>query len=516
MLSVSQRTEPSIMCPLYRISLIAAMMLLSVVGCRTNDAFRQSDASRVSTQTLAAIDQQTTHVLRARPVSAIQLTAAEEVVEASNVALSNRESQSLTLAEAIETGLAQNPDLVTQRHTERVSEAALGVAETYPFNPFVQVQATPYQNSPAGGGGGTTYHYVLLMQQIQLAHQQQHREEGANAALNNTRWNILNAQLQNVAQTERLYFTALYQKGVRDLTKANADNNEQLLTILERQLKAGQATAADVSIVRLDVKSTRQQSLLAEANYQTSLLDLKRQLNLPISQPLEPVEDLMHWEWHPADSPHLANVMSADLAARSESLDPQEVLASLASCRPDVLAARANLDAARANCHLADASRTPDLQIGPYYQRNDSGVTFVGFRAQMDLPVLNNGTPLLRQRHQELHQQTLAWQQLQTRAELEARAAVDRYERARRLIADTAINNGIALPIELQRLEAQFQAGEVDVLRIFQARTSLIQSRRAYLDTLNELAQSAATVTATTGVPPQALAAYSSQNSPEK
>ena len=124
----------------------------------------------------------------------------------------------------------------------------------------------------------------------------------------------------------------------------------------------------------------------------------------------------------------------------------------------------------------------------------------------MDLPVLNNGTPLLKQRSQELHQQTVVWQQLQTRAELEALAAVDRYERARRLISETASNNGIELPIELQRLEAQFQAGEVDVLRIFQARTSLIQSRRAYLDTLNELAQSAATVTATTGVPPQALA----------
>ncbi|HLQ46710.1 MAG TPA: TolC family protein, partial [Planctomycetaceae bacterium] len=179
-----------------------------------------------------------------------------------------------------------------------------------------------------------------------------------------------------------------------------------------------------------------------------------------------------------------------------------------AACRPDVLAARATLDAARANCDLADAARTPDLQIGPYYLKDDFGTTFVGFRAQMDLPVINSGTPLLRQRSEELHQQTIAWQQLQTRAELEARAAIDRYERARQLIEDSSSANDTALPIELQRLEAQFQAGEVDVLRIFQARTSLIQSRRAYLDTLNELAQSAAALTAATGVPPQSLATY--------
>ncbi len=492
---------------LYRYVLTAAIMALGLAGCRSNETFRRAQANDFRSPARQSSVSPTTVAQPAatKRTSAIQLISAEELAEVPIASPTNSRAHSLTMTQAIETGLAQNPDLVTQRHTERVSEAALGVAETYPFNPFVQVQATPYQDSPAGGGGGTTYHYVLLMQQIQLAHQQQHREEGASAALNSTRWNILNAQLQNVVQTERLYFTALYQKGVRDLTQANADNNEQLLTILERQLNAGQATAADVSIVRLDVRSTRQQAQLVEANYQTALLDLKRQLNLPMSQSLELVEELTHWNWHAADPTHLANVMSADLAASSESIDPNEVVASLAACRPDVLAARANLDAARANCNLADASRTPDLQIGPYYQRNDSGVTFVGFRAQMDLPILNNGTPLLRQRSEELHQQTIAWQQLQTRAELEARAAIDRYERARRLITDTASNNGIALPIELQRLEAQFQAGEVDVLRIFQARTSLIQSRRAYLDTLNELAQSAAAVTAATGVPPQSL-----------
>lgn len=411
----------------------------------------------------------------------------------------------MTFAQAIEAGLEQNPDLITQRQAEPVSEAALGVAQTYPFNPWVQVQATPYQNAP-DGRTGTTYHYVLLMQQIQLAHQQRYREEGASAVLNSTRWNIVQAQLLNMVQTERLYFTALYQKGVRDLMRINADNNDQLLTILERQLKAGQATGADVSIVRLDARSTRQQADLAEANYQTSLLDLKRQLGLPISSALELSEELTQWNWLSADADRLASITSSphgDMKLATENAD--ELIASLAGCRPDVLAARADLDAARANCQFADASRTPDLQIGPYYQRTDSGMWFLGFRAQIDIPVLNDGTPLLHQRYAELRQRVVVWQQLQTRVELEARAAISRYERARQLVTTSAAANGAALPVELQRLEEQFQAGEVDMLRVFQARTSLIQSRRAYLDTLNELAQSAVAITAATGIPMQSL-----------
>ena len=84
---------------------------------------------------------------------------------------------------------------------------------------------------------------------------------------------------------------------------------------------------------------------------------------------------------------------------------------------------------ARANLHLAQGSRRPDLQIGPYYQRTESGTTYLGFRAQSDIPVVNNGLPLVRQREAELTQRYAVWQQLQTRAQLEASAALTRPSR---------------------------------------------------------------------------------------
>ena len=390
----------------------------------------------------------------------------------------------LTIRQAIETALAQNPDLVAQRQAEGVSSAALGVAQTYPFNPSVQVQATPYQDARVGGPE-TTNHYVLLMQQIQLAHQQQHREEAACAALNGVRWTLLQAELLNVAQTQRLYFAALYQQGLRDLARANADNNQQLLTILERQLAAGQATAADAAMVRLDARSTRQQLQLAEAGWQTALLDLRRHLGLSHHVPIALDGAVAHWSWAAADG---------------------DQLITQAASRPDVMAAQADIDAARANTNLACASRTPDLQIGPYYQQSDNGTTFLGFRAQMDLPVVNNGMPLVRQREAELSQRAVIWRQLATRAGLEAQAAGDRYERARQMLADTRDRDGDKLPVELRRLEEQFKAGEVDVLRVMQARNSLIQSQRADLDTLNEVLQSATAVTAAAGVSLESLA----------
>lgn len=480
----------------FRAELAVTLALSFACGCRSSSIAHRSElkpsdsaavTAKASPKSDASLDQsepaESAEELSA-PIQQVSAEAPDDSATAGTVAPLHYSIQS-----AIETGLSQNPDLVALRQNDPVGTAVLGVAQTYPFNPFLQVQATPYQRAPnddtVNAGSGTTYHYILLMQQIQLGNQQQFREDVATAALNGIRWNIVQAELLNVAQTERLYFVAIYQKGLRDLAKLNAKNNEELLAILQVQLENGQATAADVAIVRLDVKSTRQQLRIAEANYQTALLDLKRHLCLPPTQEIVLDQTPYDWEWQPADPTYLT---------------------SMAMNRPDVMAARADADTARANTCLADANRIPDVQIGPYYQRTDSGITYLGFRAQMDLPVINNGTPMLRQRQAEMCQRVTVAQQLATRANLEAVAAGDRYERARTLLDPSNDIPRVSVPVELQRLEEQFKANEVDFLRVIQARNSWLQSQRADLDALNEVMQSAVAITASTGIPLESLA----------
>ena len=408
-------------------------------------------------------------------------------------------SQPLSLWDAASLALAQNPDLIAARQAEGVSLGALGVAQTYPFNPWVQIQVTPDPRL-ADGSTGTSAHYVLLMQTLQLAHQRQHREAAALSVLNGTRWNIVQAELLAVAQTERLYFAALYQRGMADISRANADLSRELLDISEKQLRGGQLSAADVAIVRLDESAARRRAALAQTNYQTALLDLRRQLNLPLSMPLSLSGNLTDFQFNPAASAALGKDAPE---SESPAVDLQETAWQLAAARPDVLAAQSDLDAARANMNLARANKMPDLQIGPFYQKTDGGATLWGFRAQSDLPILNTGQPLVRQRMAEINQRQTVWEQLHQRAALDAQAAIDRYERARRLVAGSG--STLELPQELSKLEAQFKAGEIDVLRIVTARTSLLAARQAQLDILHELAQAAAALTAATGLPPEAV-----------
>ncbi|MCX7389030.1 MAG: TolC family protein [Planctomycetales bacterium] len=404
---------------------------------------------------------------------------------------SDTASIGISLPDSIALALSQNPELVTLRQTERVSSATLGVAQTYPFNPFLQVQATPWQDA-RNRTPDATYHYVLLMQTIQLA------------------WNIHQAELLALAQTERLYFIALYQRGLMELAEASDRNNQQLLNILEKRLEAGEATAADVAIVRVDAESTRQQLRLAAANYQSALRDLARQVGVSPQQIPGVDGDLREIVWTLPGVPKDSRSASATKTEASASQTKSNVLAWAAS-RPDVMAARSDIDVARANLCLASASKTPDLQIGPYYQTTADNTHYIGFRGQIDLPVINNGVPLERQRTAEHNQRLTAWQQAQRRAELDTEAALGRYETALMAAATDTTLTVSDLPAELEGLETQFEAGEVDVVRVVQARTSLIQNQRARLDLLNEIAQSAATLTGASGIPVDQLLQFSQE-----
>jgi cobalt-zinc-cadmium efflux system outer membrane protein len=411
----------------------------------------------------------------------------------------------LSLPAAIETGLARNPDLVSLRETEGVSRGMLGVAATYPFNPVFQTRILPGGRHP-DGSPTSTLHYFLLWQTFELAHQRRFREQNAAAALENTRWTIQQAELQNVALTEQLYFAALYQRGLWDVARRIAQVSQEALEVTERRKQAGRASVADLALAQIDARSQGQQARLAEIAYRNALLALRRQLNLPEEAPLDLQGDLTEYVWLPVSAAELCNLVGP-CSVFTEGAGPEAVAAQLASGRPDVVAARANLEAANANLRLARALRVPNLTIGPFYEHDTEAVISYGLQAQMEIPVINSGKPLVRQREAEVRQRLTALQQLEAKATVEARTALDRYERARLLCERTRAESGQQMPGELAKLEEEYKKGEIDVVRISQARSSMFQLRRTYLDSLNELAQAAAAVTAAAGLPPAALVA---------
>jgi outer membrane protein, heavy metal efflux system len=227
-------------------------------------------------------------------------------------------------------------------------------------------------------------------------------------------------------------------------------------------------------------------------------------LNLPLDCPLALGQRLTDFVWAPVQD------LDAPDPNHPAAACPQSLAASLVAARPDLMAASAGVSVAGANMLLSKAARVPDIQAGPIYETADDGTHYLGLRLQSDVPVWNNGTPLLNQRRAELQQQRLSYAQLRERAMLEAQTTIDRYERARRFVAksagDESLVAGEAMPVELRQIMDQFAAGQAEVLAVFSTQNSLLQDRRAYLDLLNESAQAAANVVQAAALPPQRLA----------
>ena len=191
----------------------------------------------------------------------------------------------MALGDALALGLAQNPDLLTIRGTATVSAAVAEVAGVYPWNPFVQAEYFPQGHpfsaaSSPGGLAGSSNYYVWLMQRFELGHQRRYREQSASAAFGQVRWNIRQAELLNLAQTERLFFTALYLRQLADLAADGESLAGRLVEIVERRLQAALATNLELVNARVAARQARRQYRLAEANYQTARLALARAVGL--------------------------------------------------------------------------------------------------------------------------------------------------------------------------------------------------------------------------------------------
>ncbi len=195
--------------------------------------------------------------------------------------------QSLTLGDALAISLAENPDLITIRGTANVGAAAVDVAGVYPWNPFVQAQylpnGHPFMAGSPGNAFGQSSYYVWAMQRFELAHQRKYREGSAVAALGQIRWNIQQAELLNVAQTERLFFTALYQRQLLDLAADAETLSQRLSGIVQRQFHAGLATSVQRINIQIARRQSRRQRELADAAYQAALWRYDNS-----------------WEWRPA------------------------------------------------------------------------------------------------------------------------------------------------------------------------------------------------------------------------
>jgi outer membrane protein, heavy metal efflux system len=411
--------------------------------------------------------------------------------------------QPIAMQAALYGAITSNPDLVTMREGNAIaaSAEAVEVARNFPttLNPTLWIDYRPITLVPNGtfgtgpgshasAGGNNFYHfgqdyiYVSLRQPIELGHQTRHRYHIAQAAFDQQKWIVLQAELTAIVQTYRFFQTAAYRREKFRLAEDLADFNDRLQETLKRRMEANQVQAADVALGRVESRATRQQVKVARQDYLTALTDLRNQIGIPEQAgAFEPLGEF-------------------NIPATIPPIDEQVMIEEAIHQRPDVQAARAQIAGTDAAVKLAKGDRIPTPIVGPEYQMDEAGVQYVGFVFITPIPVWNNGKPLVLQREAEHRRAIVAYQEAQQKAVAQVRAAVAKWNGATELVNDSA-DLSRDLSVEVDKMERLFEEGQADMTKLMQARQRLIQLENSRLDAVWQATQAQADLLLALGIP---------------
>jgi outer membrane protein len=279
------------------------------------------------------------------------------------------------------------------------------------------------------------------------------REDAAEA-------NIATAQADVALLVREHYYRALLSAEFVEASRARVDASAGMLVITRAQFEAGRGIQASVARAEGELADARRMLALAQNERTKTLLELKRTMGVHLDSDI---------------------VLSDMLSITPPTDDLRDELAEANRLRPELLAARARLEAARAGTGSAKGSRKPQIYgaamadaFAPRGDGNKSGGGTVGI--VMSIPLFD-----ANQRRSEVAQA----EALQRRAEaelkdLELRVAME--VRQARLDLETAVENYRAAGTVVQSSQAAY---DVVRLRVENQRSILVEQ----LDALAALTQ---------------------------
>ena len=396
--------------------------------------------------------------------------------------------QSIGLEQALYGAITANPDLIALRQNAPATEEAVEVARRFSslLNPTIFLNPRPgaYERNvdrhtyrPIQG-----YFNVSIRQPIEWGHQTTYRYHIAKAAHMQARWNITQAELLAVVQTYRFFQTAAYRREKLRLAEDLVRFNERLVTSMRKGLEGNLVQTADVVLAEIEREAIGQQAEAARQDYAVSLADLQNQIGRPeTAGTAEPLGEFILPSYIP------------------ESQDEALIQVALKT-RPEIHAARAAAQGAYAAIGLAKGDRIPTAIVGPEYTRDEFGNQLAGFVFIAPIPILNNGTPLVRQREAEHRRAMVGLQQVEQRTIAQVKSATAKWNAANRLVART---NGASevLKTGVARMEKLFEENQTTITSLLQARQRLIQLENARLDAVWHATQAQADLLGAIGAP---------------
>jgi outer membrane protein, heavy metal efflux system len=374
--------------------------------------------------------------------------------------------------------LTNNPELVATRRLQQVAEGRLRQAGVFRFNPQVS-----FRSEQVGAGRTFEAYEAELSQELEWAGQRGLRKRSAEYELEGTGARVRDAERRTRALAARAFYRALGARSRVELAEDILGLNERLVVAVSDLLEAGSISVMEANLARIESGRARTRVLEERRDANTALLELRRTLGLPDTQPVR---------------------LSPDVPTPPEAsrLDPDSLVRVAMARRPDLDVVASRIEAGRSLVSLARRQRIPNVLLSvPFDRLEGPGSEKLGIGVGVSIPLWNRNQGTVAQLEADV---------ARSRSEMDAvRVAVrtevfDAYQRYVSAGEEEAISRTSVLePARLNQslLDEAFRSGKIDLTTLLLVRNELLDAELDYWDSWLEQRLELVRLTAVTAEP---------------
>ncbi len=399
----------------------------------------------------------------------------------SAVSSENGESKNLSVHQAINSALSDNPNLASINArflamAERPSQAGALPEPKLKFNfanlpldtfafdqtPMTQVQFGVVQALPFPG---------------KLALKSDVAQYLADASSEN--WQ--DAKRKLIQRVRHQWWQLFYLDRAIEILKQNEIILEQFVEVAETKYSVGQGLQQDILLAQVEVYRLQDKELQLQSMRDTIQARLNMLMGVSKGQLI---------------------LISSIVDEKLPSIDAAaDYLSGAKEARPDIKQANRLIDAAKSRLELAKKDYYPDFQIGALYgwRKNRTGLASVQLSMNIPWDTGSRQDPARDQRNQEWMEKKFAVVELENRVVEEIEATVVNYQRAKNQLV---LFRDAIIPQAEQTVEAMlagYQVNKVDFLNLLRAQITLFNYNTQYWQALSAANQYLAALDAAIG-----------------
>ncbi|NTW59493.1 MAG: TolC family protein [Nitrospirae bacterium] len=271
----------------------------------------------------------------------------------------------ITVGEAVDTALKNNPDLQSVRLEKDTAQGRLDQAGLLlRSNPVIEGSLSRKDTQPDGGEKAKNYE-VRLSQEFELAGQRGLRVDAARSGWEKALLDIRDRERVLIAAVKDAFARALAAKRKIDLAEEAVKLQEELVASATVKFQTGDISALEQNLADVELGKARRDRMLAERERREAMLGLQEVLGMKPSADFTVEGEL------PSETPAIP--------------DREKIRDADAPQRSDVQSAAADVQQAKAAMKLAGREAIPSVTVSGFYNR-DTGLNEAGVMLSLPLP----------------------------------------------------------------------------------------------------------------------------------